>query len=210
MTKTCVVDIATLKAIALCASTEETRYYLAGVYVDIQPDHITYVATDGRRLAARRLNTDGEATEDYITGQFIIPSAVIKQLKVGKRETVSMATLQTEDEKTFDLNGILFKMVDGSFPDWRRVIPLEPLKAESIDMQFNPVFLADFNKIGEMLGVGKARCVPNGAGPALMDWGNGEDTLIGVCMPIRFAAPREKILPSWFAMHKASAVSETV
>ena len=46
-----------------CISTEETRYYLNGVYLTGGEEGIRAVTTDGHRLASRRLRLDGGAPE---------------------------------------------------------------------------------------------------------------------------------------------------
>ena len=46
------INARALKAAAMCASSEETRYYLKGVFVETAAAGVTMTATDGHRLAA--------------------------------------------------------------------------------------------------------------------------------------------------------------
>jgi hypothetical protein len=196
--KTALIDIVTLKALAICISTEETRYYLNGVSVEIERRAVTYCATDCKRLAARRLTLDKREADNTLLGQFIIDAATIKAFKIGKRATKLYQRMDSE--------GQMFAMIDGTFPDWRRCVPREPMAGPEADMDFNKGHAHDFDKIGAMLGIGTSRIAANGAEPALVDWrGDSDGTMIGIAMPTRAAALRETILPAWFTTARAKA-----
>ena len=75
------INIATLKAVNLAASTEQTRYYLCGVYVEVTPTTVTYTATNGHILLSRR---EDSAEPNTLTGAWIIPSDFIKAAKPGR------------------------------------------------------------------------------------------------------------------------------
>lgn len=75
-----VIDATTVLAVAPCISTEETRYYLCGVYVEPNPLHgggAIAVATDGHTLAARRC-AEGRADRSAILS---LSKATMKALK---------------------------------------------------------------------------------------------------------------------------------
>lgn len=123
--------LADLLAVRFGISTEETRYYLNGVYMHIQPatgastfDHLRFAATDGYRLfMIQRPLPAGLADMPGV----IIPRKVIKVL---------IAALERDagDEVTVEIAGgvlrfilpgvtIKAKAIDGTFPDYSRVIP---------------------------------------------------------------------------------------
>lgn len=131
------LNLATLVAVNLAANTEATRYYLNGVCVEITPTSVTYVATNGHMLLAHRLMS----TQEDI-GCFIIPSSVIDEVKAWakpskRRDTALSLTLLggLDAELALDGRSRRFQFIDGTFPDWRRVLP----KAEKagIPLAFN-------------------------------------------------------------------------
>ena len=167
------VPTAILKAALVCASTEQARFYLNGVYVDPKG---FLVSTDGHRLFCGKIDFDpGHAPFEG----WVIPSDAIKRALTGyKADTIEIT--QTR------VNVVSCKPVDGSFPDWRRVVPTE-LNGETA--QFNPAYVADMGKIGVLLfGRGKpvlsAQIHHNGEGPAGVTFASCEDAF-AVLMPIR-------------------------
>lgn len=103
------------------ASTEETRYYLNGVAFEVKDDMLKAVATDGHRFGHRETSAPG-APDMHPR---ILPRFVAK--------TLARFTKGREAEVTFDetrarivLPGcvtVTAKLIDGTFPDWRRVVP---------------------------------------------------------------------------------------
>jgi DNA polymerase III subunit beta len=168
------VPAAMLRAALVCASTEQARYYLNGVYVDPKG---FLVSTDGHRAFVGRIDID--ADQAPFDG-WIIPRDAIKLALAGyKADTIEIT--QTR------VGVVSCKPVDGSFPDWRRVIPTELNGATA---QFNPVYIADMGKIGEML-TGKrknggltAHIHHNGDAPAGVTF-PGCESAFAVLMPIR-------------------------
>ena len=212
-----IVNLLALKATNLAVSTEETRFYLQGVFIDIQPRNVTYVATDGHIMFVYRDElkeprpakvyekdkypsgiAPGEP-DNELTGSWIIPSNVIKGLKLPKRGP-QMATLEGktgERRLTLELpegQSIGFEAIDGTFPDWKRVIPSEIDPAAPVQV-YNPHFLVTMWKIGETLGIGNPMIHHNGVRPALLQYGNVENAL-GLIMPMRDRAGAWQA-PAW-------------
>ncbi len=109
-------------------STEETRYYLNGIFFhateDKGRDVLRGVATDGHRLALANVEQpDGAAGMPGI----IIPRKTVGELDKmleGEKEVF----LEVSDSKIRLTIGdaiISSKLIDGTFPDYRRVIPTE-------------------------------------------------------------------------------------
>jgi DNA polymerase-3 subunit beta len=108
-------------------STEETRYYLNGLYLHVVSDggeaKLRAVATDGHRLAlAEMAAPEGAAGGPGV----IIPRKTIDQVRrlledgSGPVEIhVSAAKIRFE----FGRAALTSKVIDGSFPDYMRVIP---------------------------------------------------------------------------------------
>lgn len=109
---------------AFAISAEETRYYLNGAYLHPAGDHLRAVATDGHRLA--RIDVDLPA--DAAFAGVIVPRKACGEIvklaeAAGKDATVAVAI--DASRAGFDFGGvsIVTKTIDGTFPDYARVIP---------------------------------------------------------------------------------------
>ncbi len=108
-------------------STEETRYYLNGIYLHAAATAgvpmLRAVATDGHRLA--RSETPLPAGAAGMTG-VIVPRKTVNELRKlvdGAGGDVAVALSDTKIRFTFDQVVLVSKLIDGTFPDYERVIP---------------------------------------------------------------------------------------
>lgn len=108
-------------------STEETRYYLNGIYVhtlDVAGHTmLRAVATDGHRLA--RVEIPAPAGAAGMPG-VIVPRKAVAELQkliegVSAEVTVELST--TKARFTIGEVVLTSKLIDGTFPDYARVIP---------------------------------------------------------------------------------------
>ncbi len=175
------ISLTVLKAVNEFASKEETRYYLNGVYVQSTDEGLTYVATDGHTLLAHNHEVNGEWR-----GELIIPKDVIKNLKPGRGVETGILDDKGNGKFSiqFDSQEIGFQAIDGTFPDWRRVLPTE---SSGESAQFNGLYLAKYEKVAKLLG-GSPVIHHNGLGSALVTFKDLHDT-VGAIMPIK--KPRE-------------------
>lgn len=118
-------------------STEETRYYLNGVYFHAaESDGIPVlraVATDGHRLA--RVETPIPANAEKMPG-IIIPRKAINELRKLIDDTEGDVSISLSENKIcFSFGGSLLtsKLIDGTFPDYERVIPAGNDKVLELD-----------------------------------------------------------------------------
>jgi DNA polymerase III subunit beta len=109
-------------------STEETRYYLNGVYVhapeNADSQVLRAVATDGHRLS--RVEVPLPAGASGMPG-VIIPRKAIAELSKLLEESVTEVKISLSDTKIRFVCGaviLVSKLIDGSFPDYTRVIPV--------------------------------------------------------------------------------------
>jgi len=110
-------------------SQEETRYYLNGVYMHAVTDSaepvIRVAATDGHRLA--RLETALPKGAQSMPG-VIIPRKAVSELGRLLDDAEEMVEVDVSDTKirfSFGAGRLTSKLIDGSFPDYERVIPKE-------------------------------------------------------------------------------------
>ena len=117
-------------------STEETRYYLNGIFLHVSDDPqpvLKAAATDGHRLARVTV-----ARPDGAEGMpdIIVPRKCIGELrKLLDEVDGSVAVSLSAGKIRFDIgNAILTsKLIDGTFPDYSRVIPTGNDKLLKID-----------------------------------------------------------------------------
>jgi len=110
------------------ASTEETRYYLNGLYIHAKTEGQTkvlrVVATDGHRLACVEapLPKGAEKMEGVIVPRKTI-AEIRKLLDDSQTDTVELSL--SENKIRFVLKDITLtsKLIDGTYPDYERVIP---------------------------------------------------------------------------------------
>ncbi|WP_037313212.1 DNA polymerase III subunit beta [Ruegeria halocynthiae] len=109
-------------------STEETRYYLNGVYMHVADGSeggkvLRCVATDGHRLA--RIDADLPDGAADMPG-VIVPRKTVGELrKLLDDDEMDIAVSVSETKVRFATPDITLtsKVIDGTFPDYTRVIP---------------------------------------------------------------------------------------
>ncbi len=120
-------------------STEETRYYLNGVYLHIaERDGVKLlraVATDGHRLAC----IDAPAPEGSVGApHVIVPRKTVGELrKLMEDDDAEIEVAVSETKIRFSCDGLVLtsKVIDGAFPDYTRVIPQGNDKRMEVDAQ---------------------------------------------------------------------------
>lgn len=118
-------------------STEETRYYLNGIYLHPagagDGKVMRAVATDGHRLA--RIEVALPAGADNMPG-IIVPRKAIYELKKlieSGDGDVSVSLSDTKIRFAFGNAVLVSKLIDGNFPDYERVIPSSNDKIMEVD-----------------------------------------------------------------------------
>jgi len=118
-------------------STEETRYYLNGVYMHVSEADggkvLRCVATDGHRLA--RIDADLPPEADGMPG-VIVPRKTVGELrKLLDDDEAQIAVSVSETKIRFATPEITLtsKVIDGTFPDYTRVIPQANTKRLEVD-----------------------------------------------------------------------------
>ena len=108
-------------------STEETRFYLNGIYLHgVEGEKgrvLRAVATDGHRLAL----ADAEAPKgaENLPG-IIVPRKAVAEIRRLLDDAPEVVEVSTSDSKIVVRAGeavLVSKLIDGSFPDYTRVIP---------------------------------------------------------------------------------------
>jgi len=108
-------------------STEETRYYLNGIYLHAAEGSsgqvLRSVATDGHRLA--RLDLPLPEGAETMPG-VIIPRKAINELRKlidDAADTIQLSLSESKIRFAFDHIVLTSKLIDGTFPNYEQVIP---------------------------------------------------------------------------------------
>jgi len=108
-------------------STEETRYYLNGVYMHVSQGEngkvLRCVATDGHRLA--RIDAPLPEGAEGMPG-VIVPRKTVGELRKlldDDEATIAVSVSETKVRFATPVLTLTSKVIDGTFPDYTRVIP---------------------------------------------------------------------------------------
>ncbi len=129
-------------------STEETRYYLNGIYLHAAKSDelpvLRAVATDGHRLARFEMPLpDGAADMPGV----IVPRKTVGELRKLIDESdlpIQVSLSDTKVRFAFASTELTSKLIDGTFPDYERVIPSGNEKVMGVDCR---VFSAAVDRV---------------------------------------------------------------
>lgn len=181
-----------LSAVSRFKAKNDIRHYLNGVKVEAYANVAYVVATDGCALCAGKVER-AEHWEMQGQGETIIPGELVEKIKAKGNNGLPLV-LSVSDSGEITLTDCGTKTtaqaIDGSFPDWRRVIPRNP-SGEAAN--FNPEYLMLCYKASQDLGkkLGYFDFAQNGQSAALA---NLRDDVLAVVMPMR---GEPATLPEW-------------
>ena len=187
------LDLNILRAVNLAASTDPTRYFIEGTCLRCLPAGIELVATDGHRLIAAQLDWPEDCPDraalitTHKDAGVIIPRKLIAGIKIPRKFSLGTIGLDGDSVTITNAEGtsVAAKLIDGSFPDWRRVMPRGEPSGEPA--QFDPELLQSFAAARKLAtGDNGMRLCYNGKGPALVGMGAlPGGRWLGVVMPLR-------------------------
>jgi len=129
-------------------STEETRYYLNGLYLhtvtEAGENRLRAVATDGHRLALAEMPAPEGAVG--LPG-VIVPRKTVQEarrLLEDAGEEVELQISQAKVRIEFGRASLTSKVIDGAFPDYVRVIPRDNTRIVTVD---NALFAAAVDRV---------------------------------------------------------------
>lgn len=120
------------------SANNHSRHSLNGVLVDSR----VIVSTDNHCASAYLGNT----CDEYLP-PFIIPTEAAKLIAKLKCPLVEATVLP---DGRIDVGGVVFKPVDGQFPDYRRIFAGKAV-TKAHKLQFNPEQVIKFQKIAQVL-----------------------------------------------------------
>lgn len=119
---------------AFAMAVQDVRFYLTGTLLEIDQTQLRAVTTDGHRLALCETAATSTATQAV---QAIVPRKAVGELQrllsvedeqlsllIGRELLNVMITIANRDKEQGDITvRFTTKLIDGKFPDYRRVIP---------------------------------------------------------------------------------------
>lgn len=122
----CVLKQGTLKAIIdatqFSMANQDVRYYLNGLLLETQGNMLRTIATDGHRLALSQRQINTQLPEK----QVIVPRKGVMELARlldNEEADITLAIGENAIRATTNIAIFTSKLVDGRFPDYRRVLP---------------------------------------------------------------------------------------
>lgn len=112
-----------IERVSFSMAISDVRYFLNGLLLDVAGDQLNAVATDGHRLSVAYLTL---SESSGIEKQFIIPRKGVEELlKLLENESAPVHLELSQNHLRVELGGIVFttKLIEGKFPDYRRVVP---------------------------------------------------------------------------------------
>ena len=180
-------------------STDYMRYYLNGVFIQAANEGALCVATDGHRAGIRH-DREGLCRQDVIVRLSPLlknskqPKWLVVTLTGDGKGYVSVLPVKVDDTPEDAIDRVEEAelrigdaIIDGTFPDWKRVVP--PASPGDFQRGFNAKYIASF---GERISIRGAS--DNGA-HLVSDISDPD--FIGVLMPMRADAPT---VPSWLGL----------
>ena len=117
-------------------STQETRYYLNGLYLHVVVEggdrKLRAVATDGLRLALAEM----PAPDGFSAAGVIVPRKTVgeaRRLMDDAEQTIDLSVSAQKVCFGFGRAALTSKVIDGSFPAYQGVLPLENTRVLSVD-----------------------------------------------------------------------------
>lgn len=111
-----------IEATQFSMANQDARYFLNGMKFETEGNLLRTVATDGHRLAVCTMALNNE----LLTHSVIVPRKAVQELSrlLGSDEGVARFEIGVNNLRV-SLDNIVFtsKLIDGTFPDYRRVLP---------------------------------------------------------------------------------------
>lgn len=111
-----------IKKTSYAISNDETRYVLNGIFMSFHDQKLTLVATDGRRLSLVEHDLEYPEAQD---GDIIVPTKAVSELQRQLNNEGTVLLKLKDNQVCFEIEGkiIISKLIDGSYPNYKQVIP---------------------------------------------------------------------------------------
>lgn len=120
-----------VQQVSKSVSRDETRPVLTGILVVVEPGTLRMVATDSYRLCVREIEVEG------LTGdmELVVPGKAMEDVSrlVGPNSELSFGAAENQVVFTFGETTFISRRIEGSFPNYRQLLPKEHTTRAVID-----------------------------------------------------------------------------
>lgn len=115
-------------------SKDDARHILTGVLFIVKENKASIVATDGRRMAVVKKELPKKTLVDR---EVIIPLKTVQEVKrlLGEEGDVKIEFSENQILFTFSSSFIISRLIEGEFPDYKKVIPEKSSKVITISRE---------------------------------------------------------------------------
>jgi len=119
-----------LKSVWYSSSPSSVKPELSSVYIYTEGEEVVFVATDSFRLAEKRVKTRKKLDFEPILIPFKNVPEIIRNIEDQKKE-ITVEVDSNQISFSFDGNYLVSRTIEGSFPDYKQIIPKD-IKTESV------------------------------------------------------------------------------
>jgi DNA polymerase-3 subunit beta len=103
---------------------QDVRFYLNGLLLELSPNNLVSVGTDGHRLAKSKVSIERSKINE---SSYILPRKAVQEIQRIINEQGELKIAFSDNRAVFEIGAttLVTKLIDGSFPDYTRVIPEE-------------------------------------------------------------------------------------
>lgn len=112
-----------LKRIIPSLATLETKLELTGICLTFKSGEVAIAATDGYRLAERKIKIENKTELDSV---FIIPGRSAQEIeRIFNEEEKEISIITSENQIAFQSEDVYFvsRLIEGQYPEYRQIIP---------------------------------------------------------------------------------------
>ncbi len=134
-----------LPQIAFASAIDEARPVLTGIFTEIKDNHLQLVATDGFRLAYKKVTFTDEKKQNF---KSLIPRRTFEEvIKVISEESshvendkelnLIISTSENQNQMIFQIGNttISSRLIEGNYPTWERIVPTTFQSFITVDRQ---------------------------------------------------------------------------
>jgi DNA polymerase-3 subunit beta len=113
---------------------DELRLVLSGVFCELSPDDVTFVATDAHKLVRyKRMDTKSDNSVSFILPKK--PLNLLKNILASQNIPVKVEYNRTNAFFSFQKINLICRLIDGKYPNYDAVIPTDNPNKLTIDRQ---------------------------------------------------------------------------
>ena len=126
-----------IKYTIFSVSFDETKQFLNGILVQSEKDSLSFVATDGFRLAIKTAPIPKQASDFSVIVPFKAMNELFRIIQSEEEDTPVQITL-SENQVSFSMSHfcLISRIIKGQFPDYRQVLPKESSSLFTIQRRF--------------------------------------------------------------------------